>query len=194
MYSRNKVKNYKTLVMRCCVYRRTLCNMYHVEEDALEPLFSPRRFASLSWFRLPRMRSVFLRSISVISPQFAIRETVPSRPITMGPSLSSATAAPLTSMTVLSPSPSPGAGRAGSTPTAAVGLGDGVADAGATSSTTVSTVGGWAAGAGPADGELPGSGDVLAAEDPPVEIPSAGGTGAAPATGFMTRGECWEWE
>lgn len=47
--------------------------------------FSPRSDASRTWFLLHKMRSAVLRSPSVISPQLAMRDTVPSRPITMGP-------------------------------------------------------------------------------------------------------------
>lgn len=61
------------------------------------------KFASRSWFRFPRIRSVFCRSNSVISCQLPMREMVPSRPTTIGPRLSRATACPLT-CTVFVPS------------------------------------------------------------------------------------------
>jgi len=127
------------------------------------------------------MRSVFLRSMSAISAQLEMRETVPSRPMTMGPRRSSATAVPLISTTVLPSSPlgAGSAGKAGKAPTVPV-AGDAevsASDAAAgTSSSTVGSSRSWAAGAGasawccwaPAgyavDDELPGPGDVLAAE------------------------------
>src|SRR3569833_1251015 len=48
-------------------------------------LGSPRRLLRRSWFRLPRTRSVFLRSMSVMSEQLAVRDSVPSSCTTKGP-------------------------------------------------------------------------------------------------------------
>lgn len=76
----------------------------------------PLRAASRTWFLLVKIRSVFSRSMSAISDQFAMRETVPSLPTTMGPRWSSATALPSISnvvVVVASLPTSPGAGSAG---------------------------------------------------------------------------------
>lgn len=61
----------------------------------------PRNAANRTWFRFPSMRRVFCRSRSLISCQFEIRDTVPSRPITIGPRWSSTTALPSTSSVVV---------------------------------------------------------------------------------------------
>lgn len=51
--------------------------------------------SNLSAFRFPNMRNVFLRSTSLISAQFAMRLSVPSRLTTMGPRWSRAMAWPV---------------------------------------------------------------------------------------------------
>lgn len=57
--------------------------------------------ASRSWFLLPRIRSVLVRSRSVRSPQLAILLSEPSRPITVGPRWSREMAWPFTSTWVV---------------------------------------------------------------------------------------------
>lgn len=57
---------------------------------------APLKAANRAWFRFPSTRSVFRRSMSLSSAQFAIRATAPSRPTTMGPRWSRTTAAPST--------------------------------------------------------------------------------------------------
>lgn len=68
----------------------------HSRSYAALPSPVPLKAANRTWFRFPSTRSVFLRSMSLSSSQFAMRLTSPWRPTTIGPRWSRTTALPST--------------------------------------------------------------------------------------------------